>query len=745
MNDIRQKLLGIFEVEQKEHVEQMRSLTARMEPVAGPRPELDEAFRRAHSLKGAARAVDLRAVETLAHRLETLFARVREGALTPDLPVVEVIQQVLDAIEDAVAGARGGPGTAGEQPQALLAIDALLGLEPPDSAASGVEPERAAGRQPQPGALSQESAGIPASGPDTVRVRTETLDRLLASASQFATEALYQDRVSDQLRALRHSIAGMEREWERRPAATALAPRKITAPADLSRAGRIFADMDARLRSLSSQARALGQSQQHNSRTLRRLSEQLQQQVWRARLTLAESVFEGFRRMVREIARDEGKQTEFQCIGLEVEADRMVLQALKDPLMHLLRNAVSHGVEKPEERSAAGKTPAGRVTLRLEARGSRLLAAVEDDGRGIDLGAVLRVAVQRRILSEDEARSRSPDELGRLIFQAGFTTSAVVTDLSGRGMGLSVVHEQVRRLHGELDLEFRGRTGARITLQVPLTVSSQRFLLVGCAGQQLAVPAHSIERLYRVAARGIETVEGKAVFPYQGRLLPLTTLADLLGLASKPVSPDDRWLPVMVLRSGEVRLGVAVDSFLEQREAIVRDLGLKPQQAGHSAGGILLNDGAVAVVLNAAELVHAAKRSELRPTDFVVAPPQEKKPPLILVVDDSITTRSLEKTILESHGYTVRVAVDGVEALAQLRREKADLVITDIQMPRMDGYTLLEEIKKDKQLAGVPVIVVTSMERREEQERGLLLGADAYVVKRKFDQQELLEAIRQIV
>jgi two-component system chemotaxis sensor kinase CheA len=503
--------------------------------------------------------------------------------------------------------------------------------------------------------------------------------------------------------------------------------------------------MDTQLRALTRQARALGRSQRHNSWALRHLSGQLHEQIRQARMVPAETVFEGFRRMVRDIARDEGKQVEFQWTGWAVEADRMVLQALKDPLMHLLRNAVCHGIEPPEERLRAAKPAAGALTLRLETRGNRLLAAVEDDGRGIDLQAVLRVAVQRHFVSEAEARSRSPDELARLIFQPGFSTSPSVTDLSGRGMGLSVVEQQVRRLHGELNLEFRDRPGACFTLLAPLTVFSQRFLLVACAGQKLAIPLHSIERLHRVAARAIETVEGKAVFPYEGRPLPLTSLADLLDLTGQPAMLENGSLPVMVLRSGETRLGVVVESFLVQHEAIVRDLGLQPPHAGKSAGGILLDDGTVAVVLSAAGLVAAGRRPELGAARFAVAPAQEKKSPVVLVVDDSITTRSLEKAILETHGYTVRVAVDGVEALEQLRAQRADLVITDIQMPRMDGYALLQEIKKDTRLADIPVIVVTSMERREEQERGLLLGADAYVVKRKFDQHELLEAIRQIV
>jgi two-component system chemotaxis sensor kinase CheA len=261
----------------------------------------------------------------------------------------------------------------------------------------------------------------------------------------------------------------------------------------------------------------------------------------------------------------------------------------------------------------------------------------------------------------------------------------------------------------------------------------------------LAVPLHAVERLCRIKTREIETVEGKTVFAVQGRPVPLTTLEGLLGLAREPTLLNGRPLPAMLLRSGNTRLGVTVSALLGQRAAIVKDLGIRADQAGQSAGGILLEDGRVAVVLDVAALLEMARRPGGAAKSFLQMPGPQKRPPAILVVDDSITTRSLEKTILESQGYRVRVAVDGVEALAQLRAERADLVITDIQMPRMDGYALLEEIKKDKQLADIPVIVVTSMERREDQEKGLALGADAYVVKRKFDQRELLEAIRQIV
>jgi two-component system chemotaxis sensor kinase CheA len=413
--------------------------------------------------------------------------------------------------------------------------------------------------------------------------------------------------------------------------------------------------------------------------------------------------------------------------------------------MHLLRNAVCHGIESPLDRARSGKAPAGLVALRLEARRNRLHVAIEDDGRGVDMNAVSEVAVRKGLLSEVEARRLTPQELGRLIFQPGLSTSPVITELSGRGMGLSVVEEQVKRLQGEVALEPRNGSGTCILLAVPLSVSAQRVLLIACGDQTLAIPVHAVQRLCRIRIREVQTMEGEPVMNFQGRLIPLVTLAHLLELPETPAPGHGAVLAVMVLKSQESFVAVAVDAFLNQRDAVVKPLGIHSDRPDKTAGGILLEDGTVAVVLNTSQLLEASRLPARAGAFQTLTPEIQKKTPSILVVDDSITTRSLEKSILESHGYEVRVAVDGVEALTQLRSEKADLVITDLQMPRMDGFDLLEAMKKDNQLAHIPVIIVTSLERREDQEKGLALGADAYVVKRKFDQRELLEAIGQIV
>jgi two-component system chemotaxis sensor kinase CheA len=447
---------------------------------------------------------------------------------------------------------------------------------------------------------------------------------------------------------------------------------------------------------------------------------------------------------VRDLAREESKQIEFRATSTGVHVDRRVLDLLKDPLMHLLRNAVSHGIEARQERASRGKPPEALVTLRVGTDGQRLMIIIEDDGRGVDLARVAEVAVQQRILSEQEAASRSPQELARILFQPGFSTARSVTTLSGRGMGLSVVYETVRRLQGEVDIGPATIGGTFVHLSVPLSISTQRLLLVTCGGQTLAIPTHAISRLYRMRRDSVLTVEGKPAITVDRQTVLLFNLQHLLSIESSSTSTAPDVLLVMVLHSQNRRIAIAVDAFLEECDAVIQDLGPAAARDGTISSGILLEDGAIAFVLNPMELLETSAH-QVSPSVLMHSEPAQKQAAAILVVDDSMTTRTLERCILEAQGYRVRVAVDGIEALARLQAEKADLVISDVQMPRMDGFELLEAMKKDPNLKGIPVIVVTSLECQEDQERGLALGADAYIVKQKFDQAELLATIRQIL
>jgi len=502
--------------------------------------------------------------------------------------------------------------------------------------------------------------------------------------------------------------------------------------------------MDGHLRSLSTRSRRLLLEQRRNASSLERFCDDLRLDLWKARMTPAASVLDGFGTMVRELARSQDKAVRFRTVGLATEADREVLQALREPVMHLLRNAVGHGLETPDEREQAGKPDSGQVTLAVEAAAGLLTLRVHDDGRGIDLGKVADEARRRGKIEDSDGASRSEDELRRFIFEPGFSTAATVSEIAGRGMGLSVVRETVRRLHGDVEAHSTQGFGTEVVVRTPLCVMTQRVLLVQTGGRIFAFSMGTVERVSRIAADQIKTVEGRPAITIGNRSMPLASLGAALDLPTV-AQRASRSIPIVIVDSGAQTMAFSVDELLDQREAVVRDLGIPQAKGGVAAGGIMLEEGSVAILLHVGKLMKAAERASGGPVQEPAAPQPEKRQRRILLADDSITTRALEKSILEVHGYEVLAAVDGVEALAMLRLHGADLVISDVQMPRMDGFELLEQIKNDKRLRQTPVIILTSLERREEQEKGLALGADAYIVKRKFDQRDLLETIRQII
>ena len=313
-------------------------------------------------------------------------------------------------------------------------------------------------------------------------------------------------------------------------------------------------------------------------------------------------------------------------------------------------------------------------------------------------------------------------------------------------MGLSVVYEAVSRLQGEVRVASKAGPGSRMVISVPLSISTHRLLLVSSHGQTFAIPSLGIQRLIRIKLTDIETVEGKPIILWEDQTTPLASLAQLLGIGGESdFTVEGKLLQVMVLKSGARRLAVAVDAFVTEREAIIKNLDGPLSGISVLAGGIVLEDGSVSLVLNTGELIDSFKPIYAPPTTRVGEVKAEKKAPTVLVVDDSFTARTLEKSILEVHGYNVVVAIDGLEGLSKLRSEEIDLVISDIQMPRMDGLAMLQEMKRDERFARLPVILVTSMNHIDDQERGLALGADAYLVKQRFDHQTLLETIKQLL
>lgn len=760
--DIRARILEAFKIECAEHLAYIRSRLAKVEEAgdhALEQADLDEMYRRAHSLKGAARAADLPPVQTMAHQMETLFSEVKAHARRIDDEAISIIDKVVNAIEDWVAALDGnGPKPDPAEATALIAAyldgrpggpkdaakvtkgsDGKKPADKPRSPGNGADPAPA-----QPVVMQAAPTAAPStdrSGGDFVRVGANRLDRLLRSAGQILTECIAQDEVSKQLSGVQDGLAGVER-------AMRLFMRDHTRNGhfalDADTLDTFIDSMDHKIQVLVRTIRATRIRQSGNAWAMRQLAVGLQSDISSARMVPVDAILAGFPKMVRDIAAEEGKEVELRVTGHAVEADRAVVQMLKDPLMHMIRNAIYHGIEAPEDRKAAGKRPAGRLRLHFSLVRNRLSVELEDDGRGLQFQRIRDKLVSMGLMEAGEVASLSTEELTDHLMRAGFSTAATVSELAGRGMGMSVVGEAVAKLDGTIEAESKEGKGTIFRISVPLTIATRNVLLCRAAGAIYALPTDGIARLLRIVESDVRTIEGRSMVVVGDDHLPLVTLAALLDFADDSVGTVSGAISAVVLQDGSARVVVAVDELQTLRSSIIQDIGMDLPNDHRVAGGILLEDGSIACVINTNDLV---RRAGARGTQRVRTSTQvsAERRRTLLVVDDSFTTRTLEKSVLEAHDYEVHLAVDGVEALERLRENTIDLIVTDVEMPRLDGFGLLRQLKADQALAGIPVIMVTSLEKREHREQGMKLGADAYIVKREFDQQELLETIGQLI
>jgi two-component system chemotaxis sensor kinase CheA len=726
-DDIQQRVLQAFQQEHREHVAAIREILTAW-PSIGPEA-LDEVFRMAHSMKGGARVCDLATVEQLTHFLEHLVGTLVKEGITPHPQARGVIERILDAVEDYMAAI--AHQRVPEEPAALFA---QLGI------AQSATPALPVATQPADAPVTDPVAGTapvatPAPG-DTLRISAARLDRLLQSSGQLLAEAMRQDSLGAELREFAAEIQGLRLRCE----------SGDTHPEHGFPAWRSESILDDVQRSLGTflrRLRRLRGMQQQGARSLRSLGEQLQTHVRNARMVPASSIFEGFPKMVRDLARTEGKEVDFSMTGLEREADRLVLQALKDPVMHVLRNAVSHGIEPPPERQRHGKQGEGRVQLAVEVIGNQLHIRIEDDGRGFNFSSIRERAVSAGLIQKDVRLTG--EETLELLFRPGFSTARSVTHISGRGMGLSVVKEAASRLQGSVRMESRSPAGSRLEIIAPLTAVTHRLLLVQSGGEVYALPARAITKLRRIRTGEVKDVDGKATVWHDGEPILLASLASSLGLADPALAAENAMLKVVVMSLADRVIGVGVDDFIREVNTLVQPLPFPASASLLFSGGVVLEEGSVALVLNAAELVERFRGGALQHRGNAGAPTKPRAKKAVLVVDDSFTARTLQKSILETEGYDVRIAVDGIQALSALRAGHFDVVVTDVQMPRMDGFQLLAEIKGDPRLRETPVILVTSLNSESDQARGLELGADAYIVKQRFDHRELIDVVRQMV
>lgn len=470
----------------------------------------------------------------------------------------------------------------------------------------------------------------------------------------------------------------------------------------------------------------------------------LEQEVMAVRMLPISTVFSTLPRAVRELAHATGKEISLDLRGEGTEMDRKLLEALGDPLMHLIRNAIDHGIETPEEREEAGKARQGVVTVSAEATGGEVHVAIKDDGRGMDPQKLRETAVRKGLISQENVTLLSDQEALELIFLPGFSSAAMITDISGRGVGMDVVRTNITELGGQVSIDSQLGTGSTITLVLPLTIVTTRILLIEIGKHTFALPASGCHGIIWAYEDQIRTIEGRATITHEGQTVPLLRMADLMNIESSPSFQNGTREPAVLVGSSQRLLSLLVDTLLDEREAVVKSLGPLFEGQRRYSGAVQLGDGRLILLLNPVSLVQSARGivQTHRPTG---ATAQIQQRPHLLVVEDSFTTRELIRSILQSAGYDVTVAIDGYDALDKLRVQSYDLVVTDVEMPRVDGFELTSRIRHELEELDMPVIIITSLASDEYRRRGLEAGAQGYIVKSQFNQDNLLKVINQLL
>jgi two-component system chemotaxis sensor kinase CheA len=450
-------------------------------------------------------------------------------------------------------------------------------------------------------------------------------------------------------------------------------------------------------------------------------------------------------KLVRDISREQGKDIDVVINGDNIEIDRRILEEMKDPLIHLLRNCVDHGIEKPAVRQAKGKPTRGTITITISPKeGNQVEMMVSDDGAGIDIAKVRTAAVKRGLISPEQAAQLDEAESLSLIYRSGVSTSPIITEVSGRGLGLAIVLEKVEGIRGKLSVETYPGGGTTFHITFPLTLTTFHGLVVRLGEQFFVIPSHNVAHAVRVKQAEIKTIENREAIKNDGQMVSFARLSDVLGIPGKrtPKSPTE-FSQTLVIASASSRIAFEVDEIIGEQEVLVKKLNHQLEQVRIFSGVSILATGKIALLLNVTEVIK--KANEATPEKNATPEPAEIKKKTILVAEDSITARILLKNILETAGYNVKTAVDGADALALVKSEVFDVVVTDVDMPRMNGFELTSKIRADKKLAETPVVIVTAMESREHRERGIEVGANAYIVKSSFDQSNLLDVISRLI
>jgi two-component system chemotaxis sensor kinase CheA len=771
-----EELRNLYKEASADHIQNIEAGLLHLEKNPLDQGKVELLLRELHSLKGDSRMLGVNDVETLTHQLEDILGAVKrsERVLTPS--VINCLYQGLDAIRkiatEAVTGQAAGisvfhvlaqlmgadsdealPESKETVAQSQVTNSAQAIVEPPlvsHKAVETSEPVLPAG---------EILAQISDYQIDTIRVESQKLDKLLTQASELlVTKSQIGDRPAEI-----EEIITLYEEWSREAVVSRLTFDELERrweTTELQPLQNFYNLVETRLEQLGVLLTRLRTTAFEDNAKLETVANELESGIQSLRLLPFSTIFNLFPRTVRDLAKQQGKEVNLQLEGGDTTVDKRILEEMKDPLLHLLRNAIDHGIETPQERQSVGKPPLATIRLRGYQVGSTVGIEVIDDGRGLDIEAIKQAAVRRGVRSPQELAQMSTAQIQALIFAPGFSTRTAVTEISGRGVGLDVVYANVERLKGSIQVEFTPSKGCLFRIMLNSSLATTNALIVQVSQHPYALPVGFVESLQLVSPQEIFATasvaeatlgaSGSQTLSFEGESVSVAWLADLLGLpvnaptSTKALHTSSKTIPCIILQIGSERLALLVDTILEQQDIVLRPQSQLLKRVRNISGATILGTGDVCMVLNPTDLFKSAKKTIVSVTVKELAEQAQIKPK-ILLVEDSIPIRTQMKRILETAGYEVTTAVDGEDGFNKLRAGSFNAVVSDVQMPNLDGLELVAKIRQFQEYTDLPVILVTTLASQEDKRQGRQAGANAYITKGDFEQGVLLDTLRSLI
>jgi two-component system chemotaxis sensor kinase CheA len=726
--------IGKFVEEARDRLKALTGALLLVEESPGSGDAVAEVLRQAHSLKGSARMLGLNDISQIAHRMEDLFITAKSDPQVLDARAFDLVFGAIDVLSVRVEQLVGGTSEPVDIAAFCQKLAGLLGPQEGQPLGVAAAPN---------GALVDAALVVPTApvagslrSPlrQSLRVSVEKLDGLSHLAAEMVIQSLRASARQGELGRLENALSLLrDRVREAR-----LAPVGAT-----NGAGTQLGEYAETLDHLSRRLRQFLTSFSDDRVRLSLITEELRQNVIDLTMLPLSTVFDAFPRAVRDLARSFHKQVDLTIRGRETELDKKIIEQIADPLIHLVGNAVDHGIELPDERARQGKSAAGQLQISAQQQGNRIVIAVRDDGRGMAPAELRATALRRGIAPAGELDRWTDAEVLDLIFEPGFSTRSSTTDVSGRGVGMDVVKNLVVRLGGAVRVQSEPERGTTITLNLPLSLALLRVVLVETSDQLFALPTSAVRRILRVAPDEITRLQQGPVIEVAGEAVPLVALSVLVEGSTPPTGALHQL--VLVAEAGEGRFGLMVEAVHEEQELVFEELRGPLRKQRIFAGAAIHGNGEIVPILDVEALFELAAQSPAAQAVTAPEPRAEVRPGRVLVVEDSLVAAELQKGILLAAGYEAAIAQDGVQALEMLLQTRCDLVIADVDMPRMDGFELTARLRADERFRHLPVIIVTARDASEDRRRGFEAGADAYVMKREFDQNQLLDTVRRLI